>query len=432
MENYIKLTTNLFKGIKKNDLQQYFNLPNNNKQKIMAEALAKLQNDSSLIKPFFEHFQDELAVNPYLVEKWLGITRTERKRWTEDGKLKILHMQEYNPKQYDGTYEVCMYDRWFIENLTQNTINEWREEHKNNIKTIRVKSANKAAETRKYIKEHTPKWLNNIIVTFDKPISNKDLNILQLQSLNDDYSNINSYSNILDRTCTIGQATASIDIGVNKIIIDIKNPYYNILDWPYTFLSYKTFKYNFNTLLNKNMDITTFIKNKIISTFASLFGYPFSDNIEGAEYFYRNEQYRNLQFTILKGILLDSPNFEKLFTIYKNIVPVNATLINNILTITYKSGYIFSIDLTDDIKAFENSTDIPWMPNLSKFKITRISSYDLPKFYNNCLYNYEYDLMLNIQNKYRQYINIPISTIRNIYLMNSDECKMLLQNIENE
>ena len=72
------------------------------------------------------------------------------------------------------------------------------------------------------------------------------------------------------------------------------------------------------------------------------------------------------------------------------------------------------------------------MPNLSKFEITRISSYDLPKFYNNCLYSYEYDLMLNIQNKYHQYINIPISTIRNIYLMNSDECKMLLQNIENE
>ena len=35
----------------------------------MVEALIKLQNDRDSIKPFFDYFRNELAVNPYLVEK---------------------------------------------------------------------------------------------------------------------------------------------------------------------------------------------------------------------------------------------------------------------------------------------------------------------------------------------------------------------------
>ena len=97
-------------------------------------------------------------------------------------------MQSYGPKEYDGIYEVCMYNRWFIENLAQNTINKWHEEHKTNMKTVRSKSANKTAETRKYIKEHTPIWIKSINIVFNKPIVNNNLHVMQLQLLNNNYS----------------------------------------------------------------------------------------------------------------------------------------------------------------------------------------------------------------------------------------------------
>lgn len=81
------------------------------------------------------------------VEQVLGITATERKRWTEEGKL------QYNGKSI-GVYtpwknvSVDLYDRTLVDSITQTQIDEWRADHKREISEKRKRAAKKAVKTR--------------------------------------------------------------------------------------------------------------------------------------------------------------------------------------------------------------------------------------------------------------------------------------------
>lgn len=81
------------------------------------------------------------------VEQVLGITVTERKRWTEEGKLKYSGntMRVVTPWK---KVTVDLYDRALIDSITQDQINEWRAKHKQKIAEKRKSAAKKAVKTR--------------------------------------------------------------------------------------------------------------------------------------------------------------------------------------------------------------------------------------------------------------------------------------------
>lgn len=99
------------------------------------------------------------------VEQVLGITVTERKRWTEEGKL------QYNGKSI-GVYtpwknvSVDLYDRTLVDAITQEQIEEWRVEHKKKISEKRKRAAKKAVKTRaenKKIEKENNKKIEEIL-----------------------------------------------------------------------------------------------------------------------------------------------------------------------------------------------------------------------------------------------------------------------------
>jgi hypothetical protein len=106
-----------------------------------------LETDRTAQSQFFEVFALELAVPPWELEPLLGCTTTERKRWTEEGKLPVLSYGSF--RKAGSNHEYAVYDRRVILSLTSNDIEFWRNEHQALVRERRRAAAQAAAATRK-------------------------------------------------------------------------------------------------------------------------------------------------------------------------------------------------------------------------------------------------------------------------------------------
>lgn len=106
-----------------------------------------LETDKTAKALLFEVFAFELAVPPWELEKLLGCTTTERKRWTEEKKLPVLGYNSF--RKAGGGYEYAIYDRRVILVLTSSDIELWRNEHQALVRERRKAAAQAAAATRK-------------------------------------------------------------------------------------------------------------------------------------------------------------------------------------------------------------------------------------------------------------------------------------------
>jgi hypothetical protein len=114
----------------------------------LTEQLAsRLEADADEYARFLETFKHELAFGPWDVEKVLGCTPTERKRWVADGKLPILGYRIFHVAARDIEYPI--YDRRIIATITPETLTTWRGEHKALVNIRRKTGAQKATESRK-------------------------------------------------------------------------------------------------------------------------------------------------------------------------------------------------------------------------------------------------------------------------------------------
>jgi hypothetical protein len=107
----------------------------------------RLEADQTTRAQFFEVFKRELAVPPWECETLLDCTPTERKRWTEEGKLPVLDRRSF--RKAGGRMEYPVFDRKVILGLPRAELEQWRAEHQALVKEHRRAGARAAAARRK-------------------------------------------------------------------------------------------------------------------------------------------------------------------------------------------------------------------------------------------------------------------------------------------
>lgn len=138
-----------FRRILKSQLLEFLGLPKNSpkkKESLVTTILSLIELDPAEKSRFLETFKSELAVEPVELEKRLGCTQAERKRWIKEGKLPILEYRSFLQAGMELEYPV--HDRRLILNLSQIEIKQWRESHKKEVKNNRKIAAQAALESR--------------------------------------------------------------------------------------------------------------------------------------------------------------------------------------------------------------------------------------------------------------------------------------------
>jgi hypothetical protein len=107
----------------------------------------RLETDQTSRTQFFEVFKRELAVPPWELETLLDCTSTERKRWTEEGKLPVLDRRSF--RKAGSLMEYPVFDRRIILDLPRAEIDLWRAEYQALVKEHRKAGARAAAARRK-------------------------------------------------------------------------------------------------------------------------------------------------------------------------------------------------------------------------------------------------------------------------------------------
>lgn len=97
-------------------------------------------------KELYEEFGDRLALHPINVEEILSITKLERKRWTDEGKLIVVKTEMFT--KYGKDFECPYYDYKQVHSLKSSKIEKWREDHKKKVSKNRLTGAKKAVKTR--------------------------------------------------------------------------------------------------------------------------------------------------------------------------------------------------------------------------------------------------------------------------------------------
>lgn len=136
----------IFKNVNKADLAEYLGekcTPKIKKTELVGKLKQQFAKDPLARRRYCKKFQEEVAIWPNDVETILGCTKTERKRWTQEGKLPVVSHGSF-------TYgEFPLYDRLFIDSLPKETIAKWREDHNRESAQHRAAGAKQAAESRK-------------------------------------------------------------------------------------------------------------------------------------------------------------------------------------------------------------------------------------------------------------------------------------------
>ncbi|WP_062105493.1 hypothetical protein [Bacillus niameyensis] len=116
------------------------------KNELVNLILSKTE-DELFRKRLFRKYSSHFALHPSKVEEYLAITSTERKRWTEDGKLIVDHYIDLN--KWGKKLKVPMYDAIAVLKISTGIIESWRYEHNLEVHNNRLQTAKKSAETRK-------------------------------------------------------------------------------------------------------------------------------------------------------------------------------------------------------------------------------------------------------------------------------------------
>ncbi len=132
--------------VPKAKLAEWLNAPaSTRKATLVSDVIARISSSELALRWFFSDFRKETALSGPDIETLLGITKTERLRWTKDGRLPVSHLIEVS--KYGKTLEVPQYDALGALKA-HDKVAEWREEHAREARKARAGSAAKAAESR--------------------------------------------------------------------------------------------------------------------------------------------------------------------------------------------------------------------------------------------------------------------------------------------
>ena len=146
------MAIDLFSDIRKSQLQNFARhydliFPNKSTKQNMIPAIKTLLTDPVIEEDYYRIFSRELALHPVDLQEILQCTKTERLRWTEEGKLSVLFYRSF--VKGGKTYQCPYYDRKQAETLSVSDINKWRESWKQIVSANRSAARKKAVITRK-------------------------------------------------------------------------------------------------------------------------------------------------------------------------------------------------------------------------------------------------------------------------------------------
>lgn len=116
------------------------------KNELLSSLMKELRNNNLLLNWIFKKFAKDLGLHPCRVEEKLQISKAERLRWTSQKKLKIVGFSSFN--KWGKQLEYPLYDSIQIKNISEETIQSWRNQHMQKVKTSRKKALDKAQNTR--------------------------------------------------------------------------------------------------------------------------------------------------------------------------------------------------------------------------------------------------------------------------------------------
>lgn len=116
------------------------------KHELVEELWKKVKDNDIHKRKLYNECKIRLAYHPSKVEERLEITKTERKRWTEEQRLVVAGYDSFH--KWGSTHLMPLYDKRNIDSITEETLQKWREQHQEEVKEKRKKGIQKAQETR--------------------------------------------------------------------------------------------------------------------------------------------------------------------------------------------------------------------------------------------------------------------------------------------
>ena len=134
---------------------------------LIGALCGKLAEDDLALCRFYGRFRERLALSPYDVEQALAITKTERLRWTSDGRLPVLRYESVH--KYGRTLQVPQYDALVVATLAPAMLNTWRAADEEAKRAHRaagavkgresaIRNAQLRDETRRFVAEQRRRW----------------------------------------------------------------------------------------------------------------------------------------------------------------------------------------------------------------------------------------------------------------------------------
>jgi len=159
-------------NLKKEDLVDIFNLDlskNTKKDVLLKESRKRLKDNEILYEKLYTKYRDNFSLCTQEVEEILECSKTERQRWTKDGKLTVCYTEPFT--KYGKDLSVPHYDFISIYEAKKH-IKKWRKEYEEekkqnikqgieNAKETKEKNNQKRQEFKKEFKSTLVSWYKN-------------------------------------------------------------------------------------------------------------------------------------------------------------------------------------------------------------------------------------------------------------------------------
>ena len=118
------------------------------KQELVILLIEKINGNELLQRKIIKKYPEIFALHPSKLEEFLGITKTERNRWTSESKLPVVYYESFRKWGQSLEYPMYNYDE-AIQVLNKNKIEKWRKQHSEKVSKNRKASAKAAVIARK-------------------------------------------------------------------------------------------------------------------------------------------------------------------------------------------------------------------------------------------------------------------------------------------
>lgn len=169
-KKYKQIIINNLDKLTKEDICEFIKSGKMSKKKdvLINELREKIKENELIIARLYKEYSERFALDWKETEEILGCSKTERLRWTEEGKIKVSYQDSFY--KYGKTLYTSYYDIISIYKGKEQ-VEKWRDEYEKQKKTNKKKAIKKAQQTKKenkQIRENFKKEFKKILVGWYK------------------------------------------------------------------------------------------------------------------------------------------------------------------------------------------------------------------------------------------------------------------------